>query len=69
MDHEERMTAFERDLTALINRYSLESGSDTPDYILAKYLVMALVGLNHAIGVRDAWYDRHRSAEGVTRDE
>lgn len=55
-DYEDRIQAFEKDLTALINTYSLENRTNTPDYILAKYLVMTLVCLDHAIGVRDIWY-------------
>lgn len=56
MDYEDRIRAFENDLTHLINKYSLENRSNTPDHILAKYLVMSLVCLDHAIGVRDVWY-------------
>jgi len=70
MDYDERIRAFEDELTRLINKYSLETRSNTPDYILAKYLVMALVCVDHAIGVRDAWYGRaERAAGGGRADE
>jgi hypothetical protein len=69
MDYEERIRAFEDDLTRLINKYSLENRSNTPDYILAKYLVMALVCVDHAIGVRDAWYGYKSGGALVTTDD
>ena len=31
-------TPFEQELTSLINKYSMENGSNTPDFILANYL-------------------------------
>ena len=34
-----RYDAFERELASLINRHSLENDSNTPDWVLAKYLV------------------------------
>lgn len=42
------MEEFEKELTNLINCYSLENGSDTPDFILAKYLVGCLQAFNHS---------------------
>lgn len=35
-------TDFRKELTELINRYSIENGSDTRDYILADYLIECL---------------------------
>lgn len=31
------MNSFTEELKSLINRYSLENGSDTPDWLLADY--------------------------------
>ena len=39
---EERENEFKKELAALINKYSLENGSDTPDYILADYFLDCL---------------------------
>lgn len=50
------MSSFQKDLEQLINRYSLEGGSNTPDFILAEYLDTCLVVYNHAIEARDNWY-------------
>lgn len=33
---------FERELAGLLNKYSMENGSDTPDFILAEYLISCL---------------------------
>ena len=49
-------SSFEKELTELINKYSLENGSNTPDYILAKYLNDCLTTFNKAIKKRDKWY-------------
>ena len=44
--NDERFTEFERALTLLINQYSMENGSDTPDFILSRYLVDCLKAYN-----------------------
>jgi hypothetical protein len=46
---------FESELTALINRYSLENDSDTPDFMLARYLIACLAAWNAATTDRDHW--------------
>jgi hypothetical protein len=57
---------FEQELTKLLNKYSQENGSDTPDFILAKYLNDCLTTWNHAIAARETWYGRRvtKTAEG-----
>lgn len=52
------MTEFERDLDALINRHSLENESNTPDFILAQYLVGCLKVFAMAVNDREKWYGR-----------
>lgn len=44
---------FTRELQVLINRYSLENGSNTPDFLLASYLVNCLMAYNEAVRNRD----------------
>lgn len=46
---------FRRELAALINRYSRENNSDTPDYILAKFAALALHAFEQAMIARDDW--------------
>jgi hypothetical protein len=47
---------FRSELEGLINRYSIESGSNTPDYILADYLMDCLRAFDSAVNVRTEWY-------------
>ena len=49
------MEEFEKEL---INRHSLENGSNTPDFILARFLVSCLQAWNEAVSCRELWYDR-----------
>lgn len=47
---------------AAINRYSAESESDTPDRILAEYLMDCLRAFDKATNARTRWYgDKERS--------
>ena len=43
-----KLDNFRAELTTLINRYSLENGSDTNDFILADYLADCLVAYDRA---------------------
>lgn len=49
---------FEEELQWLINRYSKENASDTPDFILAKYLQDCLESYNSAVQAREKWFGR-----------
>ena len=42
-------SGFRDDLAALINRYSMENGSDTPDYVLATFLTSCLMAFDAAV--------------------
>lgn len=48
--------SFQVELTTLINRHSLENGSDTPDFILAQHLYECLVCYQRTITARDKWF-------------
>jgi len=52
--------AFARELKQLINKYSLEGGSDTPDFILAEHLIRSLELFNISTNVRKNWYSDER---------
>lgn len=43
-------------LAFVINHASLENGSNTPDYILAKYLQGCLAIFDSTVRERDRWY-------------
>ena len=57
---------FQKDLASLINEYSKENDSDTPDFILARYLNAVLDNFNAAVLDREQWYGRHRHVEDLT---
>jgi hypothetical protein len=44
----------------IINCHSLENGSNTPDFILAQYLVDCLKAINKMINRREEWYGRKK---------
>jgi hypothetical protein len=59
MDYQKQPTEeFQKRLEHLINEYSLENGSDTPDYILAQYLCACLSNYNSTLRARETWYGR-----------
>jgi len=57
---------FEEGLTKLINVNSMESASDTPDYILAGYLMRCLDAWNCAQSDRQHWYRKPPSKTVAT---
>lgn len=52
---EEKLT-FEEALERLINKHSQENGSNTPDFILSKFMYECLEAFNHAVKQREQWY-------------
>jgi hypothetical protein len=49
---------FERELRALLNRHSADAGADTPDFILAAYLVDCLASYARIKQWNDMWHSR-----------
>ncbi len=47
---------FEKELEQLINKYSIENESNTPDFILASYLRDCLNAFNKITKERDKWW-------------
>lgn len=60
------MNPFEKELEQLINRYSQENGSDTPDFILAQYLLKCLENFNSTVRARKDWYKKSDLLQGST---
>lgn len=58
----DRHTAFAQRLESLINAHSQENGSDTPDFILAQYLLGCLAVFNDVVKRREKWYGREAVA-------
>lgn len=46
------------EIESVINRNSAERASDTPDYILAEFLLGCLTAFDAATRERDRWYGR-----------
>lgn len=53
--------SLERQLAALLNQHSQENGSNTPDFILAQYLLGCLAAFNVATKQRETWFGRDAS--------
>lgn len=49
---------FEKELEEIINRHSKENDSNTPDFILAQYILGCLAAFNTAVQQREMWYGR-----------
>lgn len=49
---------FRKSLEFLINSYSKENGSNTPDFILAEYMSNCLDAFDKAVEAREKWYGR-----------
>jgi hypothetical protein len=56
------MSKLHEEIRAAINRSSAENGSDTPDFILAEYLLGCLAAYDKAVTAREKWYGRERLA-------
>ena len=52
------MKDFKDALTDLLNHYSMENRSNTPDFILALYLEACLLAFDTAVQQRETWYGR-----------
>ena len=52
----EESVPFEKALTNLINKRSVENGSDTPDFLLAEYLTNCLKSYETVVTARDKWF-------------
>jgi hypothetical protein len=55
------------EIRAAINRCSRENISNTPDFILAEYLLSCLAAFESASMRREEWYGRHLSIGGNAR--
>ena len=52
-----RQFKFREELQYVINRCGMESGSNTPDFILAEYLSNCLIAFDCALSIRDKWHE------------
>jgi hypothetical protein len=59
--------SFDRELEMLLNRHSIENGSNTPDFVLVSLLKATLVTWNLHTKERDRWWG-NRSILGPAND-
>ncbi len=56
------------DIRSAINRVSRENVSNTPDFILAEYLLSCLDAFEKASLAREKWYGQHLHIFGTTAE-
>lgn len=56
--YDEKDTNFMKELAALINKYSMENTSNTPDFILAEALLGFLTVFDNTSIKREEWYGK-----------
>ena len=59
---------FQTQLEHLLNFHSIENASNTPDFILAQYLLGCLAVFTQTIQQRETWYGRDARPSGGTGD-
>ena len=57
------VVALRDELAALLNGHSAENGSDTPDFILADYMLNCLSAFDVAVTARTQWYTPPKTDE------
>jgi len=48
----------EQEIASVLNRHSQENASNTPDFLLARFLLDCLGAFNRAVRDRESWYGR-----------
>lgn len=57
------------EIRSVLNRHSAENVSNTPDYVLASFLMDCLTAFEAAVVTRDGWYGLHpRPGMGYAAD-
>ncbi len=57
----DKIMTFEEEIKSVINRHGQENLSNTPDFILAMYLMDAMNAFDTAVNRREEWYGRKTS--------
>lgn len=63
------MTSFQKELCSLLNKHSKENESNTPDFILAEYLIGCLKVFNESVNNRQIWYKTDNSPLTTSNDK
>lgn len=56
-------------ITSALNRFSAENASNTPDWILAQYLLGCLAAWNQGIQQRETWYGRDPRPSSISASD
>lgn len=59
--------SLEQDLADVLNRHGEENASNTPDFILARFLLGCLASWNLAVQQRENWYERDFTAGTIKK--
>ena len=62
----ENIIDLEHALASALNRFSAENPSNTPDWILAQYLLGCLAAWNTGVQQRETWYGRDARLGSLT---
>jgi len=54
----------QEEIMIAINKNSAENKSNTPDFILAQFLMMCLSAYNNAVEMRDRWHSNEAIKKG-----
>ena len=57
------MNSFRKELVELVNLHNLENGSNTPDWILANFILASIDAFDEGVARRERWYGRERDDE------
>lgn len=55
-------------IASVLNQHSQENESNTPDFLLAEYMLDALRAFERVVNMREAWYGRPRFETSVPAD-
>lgn len=61
------MSTFRKELIALINKHSKENESNTPDFILADYLIGCMKAFEKTIKLRTDWYKSSETTKELVK--
>ena len=63
------MDEFQQELKTLVNRHSLENASNTPDFLLAEFLVNCLRAFNLASEQKEKWFAKEVIEDDMSASE
>ena len=61
------MGDFRAELVTLLNKHSMENESNSPDFVLANYMILSLDAFEQATRQRDRWYNLDTNTVPVSK--